>query len=161
MAGIDEMQKINNHAGTRRLFLLLIPMVLLSWAAQATTYYVAPTGSNENSGTIEEPWATPAYAANQLQPGDMLIIREGDMHLCAAAIRLYGRTYLPHLPGIREEISGKALADRYYITYTPGAFIASKTQAFVIGTDHALWRNAHTTYSAATFEGRAHKSQIC
>jgi len=102
-----------------------------------------------------------SHTANQLQPGDMLIIREGDMHLCAAAIRLYGRTYLPHLPGIREEISGKALADRYYITYTPGAFIASKTQAFVIGTDHALWRNAHTTYSAATFEGRAHKSQIC
>ncbi|MDD4447080.1 MAG: right-handed parallel beta-helix repeat-containing protein [Methanothrix sp.] len=76
--GIDEMQKINNHAGTRRLFLLFISMVLLSCAAQAATYYVAPTGSNENSGGIEEPWATPAYAASQLQPGDTLIIRDGE-----------------------------------------------------------------------------------
>ena len=33
------------------------------------------------------------------------------MHLYVAAIRLYGRTYLAHLPGIREEISGKALVD--------------------------------------------------
>jgi hypothetical protein len=29
------------------------------------------------------------------------------------------------------------------LAYRPGACIASNTQAFVIGTDHALWRNMH------------------
>jgi len=55
--------------------LLIILMVL---AAQGATYYVAPTGSNGNPGTIAEPWATPAYGANQLLPGDALIIRDGE-----------------------------------------------------------------------------------
>lgn len=31
------------------------------------------------------------------------------------------------------------------LTYTPGAAIGSNTQAFVIGADHALWRNTHNT----------------
>ena len=44
---------------------------------QATTYYVAPDGDNANSGTRDNPWATPGYGSRQLQPGDTLIILEG------------------------------------------------------------------------------------
>lgn len=36
------------------------------------------------------------------------------------------------------------------LTYTPGAVIGSNTQAFAIGTDHALWRNTHATFSVAS-----------
>jgi hypothetical protein len=72
------MARNNIRAGTRKSFLLLISMVLLFWAAHAATYYVAPDGSDDNPGTIEAPWATPAYGAGQLQPGDTLIIRDGD-----------------------------------------------------------------------------------
>ncbi len=38
-------------------------------------------------------------------------------------------------------------------TYTPGAIIRGNTQAFVIGTDNALWRNTHATFSAASSGG--------
>ncbi|OPY52781.1 MAG: hypothetical protein A4E49_01733 [Methanosaeta sp. PtaU1.Bin112] len=72
------MAKNDIHAGTRKSFLLLISMVLLVWQAHAATYYVAPGGSNGNPGTIEAPWATPAHGAGQLQPGDTLIIRDGE-----------------------------------------------------------------------------------
>ena len=46
-------------------------------ARSPTTYYVAPNGNNSNPGTFDRPWATPAYGAKQLQPGDTLIIRSG------------------------------------------------------------------------------------
>jgi hypothetical protein len=36
------------------------------------------------------------------------------------------------------------------LAYEPGALIASNTQAFVIGTDNALWRNTHATLSASS-----------
>lgn len=41
------------------------------------TYYVDPLGNNQNPGTRELPWATPAYGARQLQPGDTMIICGG------------------------------------------------------------------------------------
>jgi len=45
--------------------------------APSAIYYVAPDGSDANAGTEAEPWATPAYAVNHLEPGDTLIIRGG------------------------------------------------------------------------------------
>lgn len=41
-------------------------------------YYVSPSGKDSNPGTITEPWATPGYASKQLQPGDTLIIMDGE-----------------------------------------------------------------------------------
>lgn len=41
------------------------------------TFYVATTGNDNNSGTINSPWLTWQYAFNQLQPGDILYIRGG------------------------------------------------------------------------------------
>jgi hypothetical protein len=38
------------------------------------------------------------------------------------------------------------------LTYASGATIGSNTQAFVVGTDHALWRNTHATFSASSSE---------
>jgi hypothetical protein len=45
------------------------------------------------------------------------------------------------------------------LTYTPGVGIGSNTQAFVIGTDHALWRNTHITLSAASSGGDSSQKQ--
>lgn len=42
----------------------------MSYAANAATFYVAPTGSNSNAGTQSSPWATLGYAATRVQPGD-------------------------------------------------------------------------------------------
>jgi hypothetical protein len=43
----------------------------------STTYYVSPTGSNNNPGTSSQPWADPAYGSRQMKGGDTLIIRNG------------------------------------------------------------------------------------
>jgi Right handed beta helix region len=42
-----------------------------------STYYVAPTGSDANPGTLLEPFGTLNHAAAALQPGDTLYIRGG------------------------------------------------------------------------------------
>jgi hypothetical protein len=41
------------------------------------TFYVAPGGSDDNSGTRDHPWANPGFASRQLKAGDTLIILGG------------------------------------------------------------------------------------
>jgi len=55
-------------------FLLLLGVAPWVWAA---TYYVAPNGKNTHIGSFTQPWATPAYGARRLRPGDTLVIRSG------------------------------------------------------------------------------------
>jgi len=44
------------------------------------TYYVAPGGGDDNPGTQARPWATLQRAADTLQPGDTVYLREGVYH---------------------------------------------------------------------------------
>lgn len=44
------------------------------WAAD---YFVSPHGSDQNSGSLEQPFATFARAADALKPGDTCYLREG------------------------------------------------------------------------------------
>ena len=46
-------------------------------AASATVYYVAPTGSNSNPGTEDQPWRTIQKAADTLVAGDTVHIKAG------------------------------------------------------------------------------------
>jgi hypothetical protein len=46
-------------------------------SACAATYYVATTGSDSNSGTQTSPFATLQKAANIVNPGDTVIVRDG------------------------------------------------------------------------------------
>ncbi len=46
-------------------------------ARQATIYYVATTGDDDNPGTIDLPWQTIQKAANTLVAGDTVYIRAG------------------------------------------------------------------------------------
>ncbi len=41
------------------------------------SHYLAPNGSDNNSGSINFPWATISHASQQLQPGDTLCARGG------------------------------------------------------------------------------------
>ncbi|MCB2186098.1 MAG: right-handed parallel beta-helix repeat-containing protein [Deltaproteobacteria bacterium] len=45
--------------------------------ARAADYYVGLVGSDGNPGTLEAPWASPAYGASRLLPGDRLVILYG------------------------------------------------------------------------------------
>ena len=58
----------------------LVTMMVLSLTATVggTTYYVSPTGSNGNPGTsLPLAWQTVVYAAQQVNPGDTVLISPG------------------------------------------------------------------------------------
>ena len=57
--------------------LLLIPLLLLSLALDAATYYVATTGNDGAGGTIGAPWATWQKGFSTIIAGDTLYIRGG------------------------------------------------------------------------------------
>jgi hypothetical protein len=46
-------------------------------SAAGTVYYVSPSGSNANAGTLNAPWATVANGIKFLRPGDTLYLRGG------------------------------------------------------------------------------------
>ncbi len=48
-----------------------------SASAMGTIYYVSPTGSDANSGTVSQPFRTFSYATSKLQPGDTLLLYGG------------------------------------------------------------------------------------
>jgi hypothetical protein len=51
--------------------------LLAAGTARATEYYVAPTGSDSNAGTMDAPWATLQKGANTAVAGDTVWIRGG------------------------------------------------------------------------------------
>src|SRR3990167_8008347 len=46
--------------------------------AQSTTYYLAPTGNDSNTGTSSAPWLTLRKAQTYLTAGTTLILKGGD-----------------------------------------------------------------------------------
>jgi hypothetical protein len=86
------------------------------YSPPGNTYYVAPNGSDEQDGSREKPWATPAFGASQLQPGDMLVIlgnKPGEVPILAGredlscALDLSGVSYL-RLENLEIESDGGA-----------------------------------------------------
>lgn len=57
--------------------LLLLCMCSDIQEAPAATYYVSPDGSDSNSGTMGSPFQTIQKAANIVNPGDTVIVRDG------------------------------------------------------------------------------------
>lgn len=58
--------------------LAIVPQIETPPAPTAgRTFYVAPTGDNANPGTRDQPWRSPAYGAQQLAPGDTLVLLPG------------------------------------------------------------------------------------
>jgi len=81
------------------IFLFLFLSFLVTASANAATYYVATNGSDSNPGTEAQPWRTIYYGAEQLYPGDTLLVKQG--------------TYAPrsntgafYIPGIQPARSG-------------------------------------------------------
>lgn len=53
---------------------VLIP---LRAATAQTTYHVDPDGDDANDGSSSQPWATLQHAADTVQPGDSILVRDG------------------------------------------------------------------------------------
>jgi len=56
-------------------------MLLATPVRAATTYYVATNGSDNNPGTQDQPFATPAQAATKVVAGDTVMVRGGTYYL--------------------------------------------------------------------------------
>jgi len=73
------------------LIILLITSVFLIHTVDAATYYVAPTGSNSNSGSSSSPWATIYHALDAISSagGHTIIVRDGTYYLSGWGLSNY------------------------------------------------------------------------
>ena len=58
--------------------LLLVVALLVGRETSAATYYVDDSGSDAAPGSMAQPWATLQKAANEVQPGDTVLVRAGN-----------------------------------------------------------------------------------
>ncbi|TXT56012.1 MAG: hypothetical protein BAJATHORv1_30396 [Candidatus Thorarchaeota archaeon] len=54
------------------------------YSQEYTIYYVSPSGSDTNTGTMDQPWQTPSYGVSQLVTGDTLFLLPGEYQLDSA-----------------------------------------------------------------------------
>lgn len=69
------MKKTN--LSNKAIFLCFIAMMLINASAQATNYYVATWGNDNNIGSEAKPWKTIQKAANTAKAGDQVYIKKG------------------------------------------------------------------------------------
>ncbi|MEI6752014.1 MAG: T9SS type A sorting domain-containing protein [Paludibacter sp.] len=69
------------------LFLLFISLSIFTFA---TTYYVSPTGSNSNAGTLAKPFQTITFAYTKVVAGDIIYLRAGTYREAVALVSKSG-----------------------------------------------------------------------
>jgi parallel beta-helix repeat protein len=102
---------------TRRAFRPLLVAGLTSMAAlvHAATYYVAPTGSNSNPGSISAPFQTLQKAHDVANPGDTIYMRGGTYMLSDSGISISrsgtssSRITVANYPGEVPVLDGSAM----------------------------------------------------
>jgi len=110
-------------------------------AAAGTTYYVAPTGSDSNAGTLAAPFATIGKAVSVVAAGDTIALRGGTYPLAATVtIAKSGTASAPlTLTAYQAE---RPVLDAEALPYTPGA-VGSTIPAAQRGAIHmeaSYWR---------------------
>ena len=74
----NRIQKfIRSHFKSFFIVGFVLAISALVFEANAANYYISPTGSDSNTGTIGSPWKTFSFAVPKLKPGDTLILRDG------------------------------------------------------------------------------------
>ncbi len=68
-----KMLKIN----LAKIIIIALLFLVASGEAFAATYYVSPTGSDSSSGSASAPFKTIQKAANIVNPGDTVIVKDG------------------------------------------------------------------------------------
>ncbi len=66
------------------LIVAMFSVLLLTPGRAATIYYVAPTGSDSNPGTLDKPFATLSYAATKVSAGDSVYVRGGTYYFTSS-----------------------------------------------------------------------------
>ncbi len=68
------------------LFVLAVPL-----CAVAPTYYVLPSGSDSNAGTLAAPFLTIQYAVNYTVSGDTVTLEDGTYSVGSPGIDFVGK----------------------------------------------------------------------
>ncbi|MFP4144087.1 MAG: right-handed parallel beta-helix repeat-containing protein [Phycisphaeraceae bacterium] len=58
-------------------FAVVLGVTAIERPSRGDAWFVSPEGSDDNPGTFDAPWKSPAKAAAKLQPGDVLYFRGG------------------------------------------------------------------------------------
>ena len=98
-------------------FSLLIVFVLLAFVstrAIADSWYVATTGSDESSGSIEQPFATIQRAQMAAEPGDTVFIRGGTYRMTEAQLEQRRGLFARLIVLGKSGSSGKPITYRAY-----------------------------------------------
>jgi parallel beta-helix repeat protein len=130
-------ERINNNICMKKLAIYLLLSFLLSIYAEAHIYYVSNTGNDRNSGLGKNvPLQTPGMAAKKVLPGDVILLRRGDIFRESVEItaknieiRAYGAEEdpLPVISGAVPITGFKPYRDGIYIAETdatPGYLFA-------------------------------------
>src|SRR5437588_12223196 len=111
-ASTERRQVCRSRAPLPRLEELEPRLLLSSW-------YIAPTGSDNNSGTINKPFASLAQASSVAQPGDIVFARGGlyqptvTQYLTSSGTASAPITYEPY-PGETPVIDGSLTPNQAY-----------------------------------------------
>lgn len=107
-------------------------------APEGQTYYVAPSGNDNNAGSLTKPWRTISRATDEgvLKPGDIVYIRTG--------------TYNEHVRPRTSGAVGNPIIYRNYPGETP----------IISGNDGSSWRLAVLDQSYLRFEGLTFKDYV-
>lgn len=77
LAGRQNASKEITFASREELFGVPKLTITADLNEAPSVYFIAPSGDDNNSGTIDDPWATLSYANSQVKPGDTVYIRGG------------------------------------------------------------------------------------
>ena len=122
-----------------RFYKLVLAFLICSSSCFGAVYYASPTGSDSNSGTIDQPWKTFNYAQGQLAAGDTLYLRGGTyFESSTVSITRQGNASawitIQSYPGEQATISGTL---PYYMT-------APNSEWVVVDSNINLYRTTRT-----------------
>lgn len=139
-----------------RIAAVLLLLIALEWETRKTqateqmtpsthNYYVAPDGSDQNTGTLESPWQTLEYALTQVSPGDVLNLRGGTYYERGITVSTTGTGSAPitirSYPGERAVIDGGV----------PFFMDVPNTEWELVNEDLHLYRSRRTFPDASDF----------
>ena len=71
---------------TKKMVLTTLMLLLVSVTAFSASYYVSPSGSDNNSGSISSPFATLSKAISMVSSGDYIYLRGGTYNIASTIV---------------------------------------------------------------------------
>jgi hypothetical protein len=139
------------------IFLLAALVITTPARAQGLTYYISTSGADANNGSAANPWRTIQHGADQLNPGDTLLIASGTYQENGIVVTRGGIasnpvTFKASAAGAiidKSGASGTRRQDAFLITFAPYVVVdgltfqhAARAGVRIDNSDHVTVRNS-------------------